>query len=158
VTDVVPIKTPEIIAEVGGLVDEARLTLGIYGSDLEPTEISNLLGCAPTSAHRRGDLRREGLTPWPQGAWLLSIEGKSPTGPDELVGLLLGRLPQNSAIWEQLRGEYSVRLSFGIFVVRWNSGFELSPTSINRLAAIGGQVGIDIYAEVDEANSGEGTR
>jgi hypothetical protein len=79
--DIIPIRKPEIVGEAGGLVDESRLTLAIYGDELDPDEISRLLGCAPTRARRRGDARRSG-PPWPQGAWLFSVEGKSPTGPD----------------------------------------------------------------------------
>lgn len=89
--DITPSRKPEIIGEAGGLVDGSRLTLGIHGDDLDPDEISRMLGCAPTSAHRRGDPRRPG-PPWPSGAWLLSVEAKSPTGPEELVDLLLARL------------------------------------------------------------------
>ena len=64
--DITPIRKPEIVGEAGGLVDESRLTLGIHGEDLDPDEISRLLGCAPTSCHRRGDARRSG-PPWARG-------------------------------------------------------------------------------------------
>ena len=79
--DVIPIRKPEMIADAGGLVDRSRLTLGLYGEDLDPDEISRLLGCSPTSVHRRGDPRRSG-PPWPKGAWLLSVDGEAPTGPE----------------------------------------------------------------------------
>jgi hypothetical protein len=137
----------EIIAEVGGLVDETRLTLGIHGVDVQPEEISAVLGCAPTSAHRRGDVRRPGSPPYPQGGWLLTVEGRAPTGPDELVRQLLGRLPNDPAVWEQLATRYSVQVSFGVFVGAWNRGFELSTTSLRQLAGLGVPVGFDIYAD-----------
>jgi len=147
---VTPIRRPEVVVEVGGLVDETRVTLGVYGPELEPDEISTLLGCTPTSAHRCGDLRRNGIPPWPQGAWLLSVEGKAPTGPEELIELLTARLPGESAIWERLTAKYSVRVTLGLFTGDWNRGFELSPSSISRLAAIGARVGFDIYADHED--------
>jgi hypothetical protein len=137
----------DIGGEVGGPVDETRLTLGIHGPDLQPEEISALLGCAPTSAHRRGDARRPGGRAYPQGAWLLTVEGSAPTGPDELVQQLLGSLPSDPAVWGQLAAKYTVRVGFGIFVGAWNRGFELSPASIKQLAVLGIPVGFDVYAD-----------
>jgi Domain of unknown function (DUF4279) len=151
VDDITPIRRPEIVGEVGGLVDETRLTLGIHGEDLDPDEISRLLGCAPTSAHRRGDPRRSGL-PWPKGAWLLSVEAKAPTGPEELVHLLLARLPADEALWSDLRRRFRLQLLFGIFTERWNRGFELSRDAVRRIDALGAGVGLDIYANLDEGD------
>ena len=104
--DITPIRKPEIVGEAGGLVDESRLTLGIHGEDLDPDEISRLLGCAPTSCHRRGDARRSG-PPWARGGWLLSVEAKSPAGPEELVQLLLTRFPTEQAVWADLRRRFT---------------------------------------------------
>jgi hypothetical protein len=151
--DIIPIRKPEIVAEAGGLVDECRLTLGVHGDDLDPDEVSRTLRCAPTSQHRRGEPRRSG-PPWPKGAWLLTVEGKSPTGPDELVQLLLARLPTDESMWSALRSRYKVRLSFGIFTERWNRGFELSAESVRRIGVVGAGVGVDIYANLEKGDDG----
>lgn len=144
----------DIVAEVGGPVDETRVTLGIHGPDVQPDEISAVLHCAPTSAHRRGDPRRPGTPAWPQGAWLLTVEGSAPVGPDEVIQQLLGRLPNDPGVWRQLNAKYTVRVTFGIFVGAWNRGFELSPASVRQLAALGVPVGFDIYADRDEVGDG----
>jgi hypothetical protein len=149
--DITPIRRPEVIGEAGGLVDGCRLTLGIHGEDLVPEEISRLLGLAPTSAHRRGDSRRSG-SPWPQGAWLLSVEARSPTGPEELVHLLLARLPTDEALWSDLRTRFRLQLSFGIFTERWNRGFELSASAIQRINLLQAGVGFDIYADLEDGD------
>ena len=149
--DITPIRGPEIIGEAGGLVDQSRLTLGIHGDDLDPVEVSRLLGCSPTSAHRRGDLRRSG-PPWPRGAWLLAVEGRSPTGPEELVHLLLEPLPADEAFWSEVRRRFRVQLMFGIFSKRWNRGFELSPQALRRINVLGAGVGVDIYTNMAEGD------
>ena len=136
---------PKMVTEVGGLVDKSKLTLGVHGETLDPDEISRILGCAPTSAHRRGDPRRS-APPWPKGAWLLSVEARSPSGPEELVHLLLARLPSDEALWADLRSRFRVQLMFGIFNERLNRGFELSADAVRRINALGAGVGIDIYA------------
>ena len=74
------VREEHIIAEVGGLVDETHVSLGISGPDIQPEEISAMLRCAPTSAHRRGDSRRLS-PPYLEGAWLLTIDGSAPSGP-----------------------------------------------------------------------------
>jgi hypothetical protein len=143
-----------VIIEVGGPVDEARLTLGIHGADLQPEEISALLRCGPTSSHRRGESRRPGGVAFREGAWLLTVEGSAPAEPDDLVRQLLDRLPTDPAVWEQLVAKYTVRVGFGIFIGAWNRGFELSTTSMRQLAVLGVPVGFDIYAdgEAEEGN------
>jgi hypothetical protein len=151
--DNTPNPKPAVVVEAGGLVDKSRLTLGVHGETVDPDEISRLLGCAPTSAHRRGDLRRSG-PPWPKGAWLLSVEAESPAGPDELAHLLLGRLPADEALWADLRGRFRVQLMFGIFTERWNRGFELSANAVRLINALGIGVGVDIYANFKREEDG----
>jgi hypothetical protein len=84
--EVIPIRKPEILLEAGGLVDETTLTLALYGEDLDPESVSQRLRCHPTAAHRKGDgasaRRPSGFR---TGAWLLTVKGRAPTGPDELV-------------------------------------------------------------------------
>ena len=142
---------PHIIAEVGGLVDETHVMLGIYGHDLQPEEISIVLGCSATSGHRRGDTRGSG-PPFTQGAWILKVEGKAPVEPDKLVQGLLSRVLIEPITWEQLVAKYRIRLSFTLFVGAWTRGFELSPTTVERLARLGIVIGFSIYADDGEEN------
>src|ERR1051325_936803 len=141
--EVIPIRKPTIVGEAGGLVDGCQLTLSIHRDELDPDEISRILGCAPTGSHRRGDSGRSG-TPRAQGAWLYSVEAKAPTGPEELVHLLLARLPTDDLVWANLRARFKLRLSFGIFTERWNRGFDLTPQAVSRISAFGAGLDVDI--------------
>ena len=144
--------TREVPAEVGGPIDEVHLTVGVYGPELNPAEVSEVLGCPPTSAHRRGDSRGPAVAPWQQGAWLLRLDGKAPSVPEDLVQRLLRLLPKDEATWRQLRAKYTVRITFGLFTSAWNRGFELSPASVAFLAMTGSQVGFDIYADAGDGD------
>jgi hypothetical protein len=148
--DLIRFRVPEIITVIGGLVDETRVTIGVYGEDVAPQEISNALGCTPTSAHRKGDAREHGVPPWPEGAWLYTVEGKAPQGPAEVLAQLLDRVSADPQVWCALRARFTVRITFGIFVSQWNRGFELPPAAIKRLNETGAEIGVDIYA-----NSGD---
>lgn len=135
-----------VIAVVGGEVDETSCTLGFYGPDLDPDEISTALNCLPTSAHRRGEVARSGRA-WPEGAWLLRVEGRAPADPDALVHRLLDLVAAERAVWKTLVGTYRARLGFGIFMGAWNRGFELSTATLSRIAELQIPVGFDIYVD-----------
>jgi hypothetical protein len=57
---------------VGGVIDKTDVCLGVYGDDLDPGEVTIVLGCEPTSSHRRGDKMKGGINVWRRGAWLFS--------------------------------------------------------------------------------------
>jgi len=143
-------RKPQILATVGGAVDETRLTLSIHGDDLDPDEISRILGCAPSRSHRRGDPRSPRLPPWEKGAWLLTVECQAPIEPEHLLQSLLDRLPDDPAIWDSLRARYEARLDFGVFQGAWNRGFSLSPEILKRVAALGFGLGFDIYMDGED--------
>jgi hypothetical protein len=147
---IIPFPPPRIIAEVGGPIDETRVTLGIHGDDLDPDEITALLKCIPTHTHRRGDPRPRSGTPWPKGAWLLSVEGKAPLDPQALLETLLAKLPDDPSIWESLHERFTVRLGFGLFLDAWNRGFDLAPALVHRVAKMRLPLGFDIYVDGEE--------
>lgn len=138
------------MAEVGGLIDETRVTLGLYGVDLDPDEVSKVLGCPPSRAHRRGDPRRRNVEPWPKGAWLLSTEGKAPVEPEHLLCALLDRLPTDPLVWKELRARFDVRLGLGLFQDAWNRGFSFSSELLRRIATLDIPLDFDIYADGED--------
>ena len=152
VGNLIRIRRPEIVGSVGGLADEAQVTLRVQGKDLAPEEISRFLGCVPTTSHRQGDERQRGLPPWRTGLWLLTVNGKSPQGPDHLFDTLLNQVSSDPAIWSDLRTRFSVTILLGMSAFQWNSGFEVSAPTKKRLSDIGVPVSFDIYADPEEHN------
>ena len=154
--EITPFKKPEVSMEVGGPVDEARVTLALYGESLDPEEVSRRLGCAPTSAFRKGETRRpsgrEGR-PMPHGGWFLTVEGKAPVGVDELTSLLLNRFPKDEQFWNELCREYRVQIRVAVHTGGWNRGFELMPTTTKLVALTGATLGFDLYFYGDESDS-----
>jgi hypothetical protein len=144
---VVPIRRPEIIAEVGGIVDESRVTLCVYGEDLDPAAVTRLLGVSPTSSFLRGYRRKPSARPMPHGAWFLEVRGNAPDGPDVQLGKLLTLLPDSVDIWEELTRVYIVRLSICLGFAGWNKGFSFPADLIARAAKIGLGLDFDIYAD-----------
>lgn len=143
---------PRRLITVGGLIDETRVSLCIYGDDLVPEEISQLLGSVPTHAHRKGDPiksrnpRALKTGTRKTGAWILRVAGKAPKEPEELTMALLNQLPEDDFVWAELSARHDIRLNYGLFIDAWNRGFDLSPELTARIARLRAGMGFDIYA------------
>lgn len=137
---------------VGGPIDEVSVTLGIHGDDLDPDEVTSILGRNPTAAHRRGDLHSKGRGVRRRGAWLLSVRGKSPTSPASLLNDLLDLVTSEPEAWASLLRRFDVGVGFGLLILGWNRGFDLPHATLRRLVALGLSVDFDVYSDdpVDE--------
>jgi hypothetical protein len=142
---VTPIRAPEVIAEVGGPVDEFRVTLAIYGETLEPEDVSRRLGRLPTHAHRKGDSKKAGRPPYPTGAWLLTLKGKAPSSLSDSIVSLLQELPVDGEFWKSMTSAFDVQLRIGIHTGGWNRGFSISPDAAAMIATTGASMGFDLY-------------
>lgn len=134
--------------EVGGSIDATTVGLSVYGDDLDPDEITRLLGVAPTKVCRRGERWRPQLPPARTGMWLLT-EPWASEEPDRLTSRLLDRLPGDPDCWAALRSRFRVAIGYGISLEDWNRGFSLSAATVARLAVLGVEVGFDIYGAGD---------
>ena len=152
--EITPIRKAESLTEAGGPVDECRATLAIYGDDLNPDVVSGMLGCSPSHAHRQGDRKSPTSPAFKTGAWLLTVETKSPNGPQEAISALLARFPATSEFWQPIVAKFRVSVRVGIHTVGWNRGFGLSPEILNAVGGIGAGIGFDLYFYGEETDGG----
>lgn len=138
--------TIQVIAEVGGPIDEVNVTLAFYGEGLEPDEITRILGVEPTRSHRRGDRIGPKSQPFPKGAWLLTEHGRDAETAEVIIDRVLKRLPEDVEIWRDLRTRYDIQLRFGLHMTGWNKGFSILPEQVTRIAELGASMEFDIYA------------
>ncbi len=70
-----------------------------------------------------------------------------------LKALLTVLEPKTSAIQELKNRGYAPEFYCGLFLDEWNQGTTLSPETLGRIAALGAELGLDIYnvAEEDQA-------
>ena len=125
--------------------------LRLSGDDLDPDEITALLGAAPSLARRRGDPRggRRGGTS-PCGQWHLEAEATEPEDlPAQVAGLLASLTPE-LATWQALSARYRIDLFCGWFMQDSNEGSDLPPATLLALAERGITLGLDIYAPPDD--------
>jgi hypothetical protein len=145
------VKAIEVLAEVGGPIDEVNVTLALYSEDLEPEEISRALGVQPTHTHRRGDHRRgesqgQGIPPYSSGAWLLKERGRDAEPAEKVIDRLLKQLPEDPAVWRELSIRHNIQFCFGLHMTGWNKGLSIPLQQVTRIVELGASMEFDIYA------------
>jgi hypothetical protein len=149
-----PRKRPSLtgpIVTAGGEIDTTSVTLRFFGDDLDPDDLSRILGAEPTLSRRKGEVipDRDGRVA-ETGSWLLSSEQQSSTPLEEQIDNLFQRLTDDIEVWRQLSSAYRGDLFCGLWLESWNRGLELSPEALQRIAARGLRVGFDIYYVEDK--------
>jgi len=140
------------LCTVGGLVDETSVCLAVYGEDLDPERVTELLGRPPTSSHRRGD--RGPKSPlYKRGGWFLELRGAAPEGPEELVSKVLRQVPDDEAVWRKLGQLYEVQLRFAFHMTGSNRGFDFPADLVGKVAHLHASLVFDIYAYGEEERS-----
>lgn len=128
------------------------LTLRLFGDDLNPAEITALLGANPTAAHHKGqqltgnqpDAVRIART----GSWRLDAERREPEDLDAQIFEILDQLTGDLAVWQSL-ARFRPDLFCGLFMGSSNDGVSLSPRALLALGQRGIELRLDIY-EADE--------
>jgi hypothetical protein len=126
----------------------SRAALRITGEDLQPDEITRLLGAAPTRSHARGDARRRprgGATSYDFGMWLIEADPYEPEGIDAQTEDILSQLSTDLAVWRDLAARYHLDLFCGLFLGSTNEGGGLSPATMRALGERGIALDLDIY-------------
>ncbi len=130
--------------------DEFCVRLGIWGDDLDPEEITRLLGGSPTEAHRKGDAR-----PWVKqepnyrcGFWSIQTERSTRDIEQQLTELFAG-LSSDPAVWKALTSRYRADLLCGVFLSWFGHGFSMTPNLHRLLADRNLVITFDIYDEYD---------
>ena len=135
----------------------SRAALRLFGDDLQPEEITALLGAPPTASRRRGeqDDRRRNPRHWPTGAWILSADDLVPADPDRQVAQILDQLTADVAVWRSLAARFRVDMFCGWFMDEVNEGVSLSVATLRSLGERGILLDMDLYGRADEPSPDE---
>ena len=120
------------------------VTLRFFGDDLDPTDVSRILGAEPTISRRKGDRIPDGRIA-ETGSWLLSAEPMSRASLEAQIDSLFARLSPEAGLWRPLALKYRGDLFCGLWSLEWNCGAELSSELVQRVAARGLRLSFDIY-------------
>ncbi|MCB9134366.1 MAG: DUF4279 domain-containing protein [Anaerolineales bacterium] len=133
-------------------ITRSTVSIRFRGYDLDPLNLSTLLGCSPSSAAKRseelinsnGDIRVV-----KKGFWHLSYGDSDAIEIEEKIHLLLGKLTDDLNVWQMITQSVKADLFFELFLDGWNEGFELSPATLKKLSDRNLKIGFDIYSPTD---------
>jgi hypothetical protein len=143
----------ETIAVVGGPIDEVDVSLCIYGDDLDPDELTRIMGASPTSTRRRGDLSSSGH-PARIGNWILRSGTSKSTPIEQQAKHLLSLVTSDPLTWTELSQRFRVQLRCGLHLSGWNRGDGLSAEAMQELGRRGIDFVMDIYGPDDDMPEG----
>jgi hypothetical protein len=128
-------------------MSESRVSVRFFGDELDPAELTELLGCEPSIQYKRGDTHlsagREYTRKW--GAWVVAAETRKPEAVDEQLTELFARMTQDLAVWRDLASRFDGDVFCGLFMAESNEGFSISPATLEALASRALEIGFDIY-------------
>jgi len=140
------------LVRIGGAVRDSAVALRLFGDELDPGEVTRLLGCAPTKCARKGD-----VIPDPKyhrverrGRWLLDSACPRTVPLDEQVEALLARVTGDLEVWKDLGRRFKMDLFCGVFMDEENRGFLLEAGLVRKLSDRGLAIGFDIYAHMGD--------
>lgn len=125
--------------------DEIGVTLCVYGENLVPAQISDMLGCDASCSHTRGEKKGPHSPAFPEGAWLLEERRFAPCDPNEMVETLFLRMSSDEAVWKELSSKYRIRVHLAVHTEQ-GICFDLSQSNLALIAARHAEMFVDIYA------------
>ena len=135
-------------------VAKSSVALRISGDDLDPEEITRLLGPSPKTSKRKGDktVSPKSGREWvaKTGLWMLEAEDREPESIDGQIEELLKQLTGELGVWEKIADRFEVVLICGLFMEGANEGMSLSPRSLMELGRRRIELWFDIYGGADE--------
>ncbi len=130
-------------------LDRSLATLRIAGDDLQPAEISALLGHAASKEQVKGEVFVGKVTGRSRtakaGMWRLEATDASPEDLDGQIAEVLGKLTGDLSVWAQIAKRYEVDLFCGLFMKVSNEGLSISAESLKALGERGIELSLDIY-------------
>lgn len=131
-------------------VGEIVATLRFFGDDLDPDELSGLLGCSPTRSHRKGDpVTKDGRGSHRTNGWLLESALDRSASLDEHVSGLFAQVTSEPDAWNRI-ARFGPDLFVGLFLTDFNQGDAVSPATASLLAARGVRLSLEVYGLAKE--------
>ena len=143
-------------------ISRSAVSIRLFGSELNPEKITQLLGCEPSSAAKTGEkiIKRNGQERIvKKGFWLFDYGESDDVLVEKKIELLFGKLTDNLESWQEATKNLDLADVFcGLFIDNWNEGFTLSPATLRKISERNLEIDFDVYSPTDTwyAESKEG--
>lgn len=132
-----------------GALESTRVSLRVFGDELDPQEVTDLLGCPPTRQARKGDLRPSGHAERTNG-WWLRADKREPGDLNAQISEILARLTNDMTIWSDLKTRFRMELFCGLFMRSANDGLRLPAETLAAIGDRGIDLDLDIYGSDED--------
>lgn len=137
-----------------GIAEHSIVSFRIFGDDLVPSEVTTILGCEPTKAYAKGDVRIGSKTSnryvEKTGRWSLSAIDRQPEDIPAQISEVLGKLTKDPQVWGELRSRYTMDFFCGVFMGSSNDGLEFPPELLGELSWRGIALDLDVYDHAED--------
>ncbi|HTI71664.1 MAG TPA: DUF4279 domain-containing protein, partial [Candidatus Limnocylindria bacterium] len=126
-----------LVYAFGGEVDAGEFSLDITSDELQPAEISALLGLQPTYQHSPGESFGERSLPFKFGRWkhtTARLDFRAVHCFEEQFDDFVRALPDNPTVWERIAAQYDANVVIRAWMHTWNREFDISPFALGELA------------------------
>ena len=134
-------------------ISHSTISIRLFGSELNPEKITQLLGCEPSSAAKTGEkiIERNGQERIvKKGFWHLTYGESDEVILEEKIELLFGKLTTNLDSWKEVtRNLDTADIFCGLFIDNWSEGFTLSQSILKKISDRNLEIGFDIYSPTD---------
>ncbi|WP_449395944.1 DUF6228 family protein [Devosia riboflavina] len=133
------------------VIHETAAALRFWGDELDPHEVTRLMGATPTSAVSKGELiaGRASRTAR-SGRWSLTVNRRQPGDLSGQIADILSGLTQDLDVWRDLSGRFRGCIFVGFFMSEGNEGYDLSSETLKLLTDRGLSVLLDVYSGQNE--------
>ncbi|MFA0792285.1 DUF4279 domain-containing protein [Microbulbifer echini] len=125
----------------------------MFGDDLIPEEVTELLGVEPSQSYKMGDERPRGSQYYKTGGWLIK-SGEVPIGEsregEEKFEEWLSELPDDKFAWSSLIEKFEIKARLVGYTDQWNADYTISPGALNESTKRGLPLMIDPFLSLDE--------
>jgi Domain of unknown function (DUF4279) len=135
------------------IVSTTSASLRIFGSDLDPDEMTRLLGKEPHRVQRRGQPMK--LPDGSEGriidfsSWTINAERTSPGDLDNQIAAILDGMTDDRSVWAAISGAYRMDIFCGLFMRDDPEEISISPKTLLSLGERGIKLSLDIYGPTD---------
>ena len=135
-----------------------RASLGIWGEELRPDEITSRLALKPTRTHISGE-RKSSRNPlvWKDSYWSLDCPIVAENNPVEHLEWLLDMLEPKTAILKEISARFRLEIWCGFSSENGQGGFTMDANTLRRIANLEIPMTLDLYPpQVEELSEETG--
>lgn len=125
------------------MIDKTIVSIRFSGWDLDPADIGKQLGFTQSELFESTVKRlKNGHV-----VWGVRLENDEPL--EDKIETLLAQFTDDIRRWKTATEKVEVDIFCGLFLDRWNQGFNLTPNMLKKLSERNLIIGFDIYAPTE---------